>query len=150
MKDKANRLKNICFPNFHKNNFSNISYKFTGNPKEKDNFNFLSFKIKDILTYGNDPIIKNKQYNNDILIQYIENNETKAKDKIIYRKLMHFINDSVENVLINFYENEEEFKKLNNDPLCLFYDRYLKYETGFSLLEKYGFLNILKKKTLKI
>ena len=42
------------------------------------------------------------------------------KKKIIYRELLHFINDSMENVLINFYENEEKFKKLNNDALCIF------------------------------
>ena len=71
------------------------------------------------------------------------------KKKIIYRELLHFINDSMENVLINFYENEEKFKKLNNDALCIFYDRYLKYETGFSLLEKFGFLKIIKIKILK-
>ena len=43
IKDKANKLKNICFPHFDKNNFFAISYKYTGNPKEKDNLQFLSF-----------------------------------------------------------------------------------------------------------
>ena len=43
IKDKTNKLKNICFLHFDKNNFFAISYKYTGNPKEKDNLQFLSF-----------------------------------------------------------------------------------------------------------
>ena len=31
-----------------------MAYKYTGNPKEKDNFHFLSFKVKDLLSYGKD------------------------------------------------------------------------------------------------
>ena len=54
IKDKSNRLKNICFPHFNKNNFSALSSKYTGNPKEKDNYKFLSFTIKELLSYGKD------------------------------------------------------------------------------------------------
>ena len=72
---QANALKNICFPQFNKNNFASLSYKYTGNPKEKDNFKFLSFKIKDLLILGRDSKIKNRQYNNELLIEYIEKNE---------------------------------------------------------------------------
>ena len=46
LKDKINRLKNICFPNFDKNNFSSLVYKYTENPKEKDNYKFLSFRCQ--------------------------------------------------------------------------------------------------------
>ena len=75
IKDKVNKLKNICFPNFNKNNFSSLVYKYTGNPKEKDNYLFLSYKVKDLLTYGRNDKIKNRQYNNAILIKYIEDNK---------------------------------------------------------------------------
>ena len=37
--NKVNKLKNICFPHYYKNNFFGISYKYTWNPKEKDNYN---------------------------------------------------------------------------------------------------------------
>lgn len=99
IKDKANKLKNICLPHFNKNNFSSIAYKYTGNPKEKDNFHFLSFKVKDLLSYGKDDKIKNRQYNNDLLINYIEKNENIAKDKKVYYELIEFLNCTIENEL---------------------------------------------------
>ena len=59
-----NILKNKSFPYCSRNNFSTHKYKYTGNPKEKDNFNFLSFTIKEILIYGQDKAKFNRQYNN--------------------------------------------------------------------------------------
>ena len=56
IKNKMNILKNRCFPYYNRNNFSTPNNRYTGNPKEKDNLNFLSFTIKDILIYG-----KNKE-----------------------------------------------------------------------------------------
>ena len=146
IKHNANTLKNICFPNYANNNFANISYRYTGNSKEKDNYLFLFFKIKDLLSYGKDCKIKNRHYNNEILIKVIEENEAKSINKNIYIKLINFINNSVENELINYYDNKIEYNKLINDPLCLFYDKHFKKETGFSLIEKYGFIKILKKR----
>ena len=87
-------MKNICFPHFNKNNFSSLAYKYTGNPKEKDNYLFLSFKVKDLLSYGKDDKIKNRQYNNELLINYIEKNESIVKDKNVYCELIKFLNDS--------------------------------------------------------
>ena len=142
IKDKANKLKNICFPHFDKNNFFAISYKYTGNPKEKDNLQFLSFSIKDLLTYGKDKILKNRQYHNELLIKCIEQKESSSKDKIIYTKLINFLYNTVENELINFYQENEIIK---NDSRCLFFDERYKSETNNSLIEKYGFLKILKK-----
>jgi len=107
IKDKANKLKNICLPHFSKNNFSSLAYKYTGNPKEKDNYLFLYFKVKDLLSYGKDEKIKNRQYNNELLINYIEKNERIAKDKNVYYELIKFLNDTIENELINFYNNEK-------------------------------------------
>ena len=49
IKNRMNILKNRCFPYYIRNNFSTPNYKYIGNPKEKDNFNFLSFTIKEIL-----------------------------------------------------------------------------------------------------
>ena len=88
LKNRINALKNKCFPEFKKNKFSSPNYKYTGNPKEKENYNFLSYKVKDILTYGENKISKNRQYNNNLLIEYIEKNKNKAKDKICYEELI--------------------------------------------------------------
>ena len=50
--------------------------------------------------------------------------------------------NTVENELINFYQENEIIK---NDSRCLFFDAHYKIETNNSLIEKYGFLKILKK-----
>ena len=110
-----------------------MAYKYTGNPKEKDNFHFLSFKVKDLLSYGKDDKIKNRQYNNDLLINYIEKNENIAKDKKVYYEL------------INFYRNQKEMEFMKKDIRCLFFDFHFKKETGISLLEKNEFIKILTK-----
>ena len=60
IKNKINILKNICFRYYSRNNFSTPNYKYIGNPKEKENFLFLSFTIKDILIYGKDKIKYNR------------------------------------------------------------------------------------------
>ena len=143
IKDKSNRLKNICFPHFNKNNFSALSSKYTGNPKEKDNYKFLSFTIKELLSYGKDEKIKNRQYNNQLIIKYIEENKTIAKDKKIYTELIKFLNESVEMSLVYFYNDKNQLEMINSDSKCLFYDSYFKSQTGISLLEKNGFIKIL-------
>jgi len=51
--------------------------------------------------------------------------------------------NTVENELINFYHENEIIK---NDSRCLFFDAHYKNETNNSLIEKYGFRKILKKK----
>ena len=145
IKNKINKLKNKCFPYYSKNNFASPNYKYIGNPKEKDNFYFLSFKIKDILIYGKDAIKHNRQYNNELLINFIENNEIRTYDKLAYIELIKFLNDNVENAIIDFYNNKNELEKINKDPKYIIFDKHYKRETGISLLNKYGFLDALKK-----
>ena len=144
IKNKANNFKNICFPHFDKNNFSALAYKYTGNPKEKDNYKFLSFTIKDLLSLGKNEKIKNRQYNNLLLINYIEKNKIIAKNKNVYMELMKFLNSTVEKELINFYQDKEQFENINKDSKCLFFDTHFKKQTGISLLEKNGFIKVLR------
>ena len=82
-----NILKNRCFPYYNRNNFSTPNNRYTGNPKEKDNLNFLSFTIKDILIYGKDKEKFNHQYNNKQLINFIEENEERTNDRIAYNEI---------------------------------------------------------------
>ena len=145
LKDKANKMKNICFPHFNKNNFFPLSYKYTGNPKEADNRKFLFFKIKDILIYGKDEHIRNRQYNNELLIRYIEKNERLTQNKEVYFDLINFLNNSVECELILFYNNKSEYENLKNDVKCQYFDKYFLSETGISLLERNGLIRILRK-----
>jgi len=60
-----------------------------------------------MVIYGKNARIKNRQYNNELLIIFIEKNEAKSKDKNIYSQLISFLNDSVENELIKFYKIKE-------------------------------------------
>ena len=145
IRNKINLLKNKCFPFFSKNNISSPNYKYIGNPKEKENFNFLSFTIKDILIYGIDKKKQNRQYNNEIIIKYIENNESKSKDKYSYVELIKFLNDKLEKALIYFYDDINEFNKIKKDKKYIDFDKHYKHETGISLLEKYGFIEVLKR-----
>ena len=80
---------------------------------------------------------QNRQYNNDLLIKFIEKNEHRASDKIAYDKLINFINFSLEKVIIQFYDDEDEYNKLKNDSKCIKFDSFFKRETGISVLEKY-------------
>ena len=145
IKNKINVFKNKCFPLYSRNNFSSPNYKYTGNPKEKDNFIFLTFTIKDLLIFGKNKAKFNSQYNNELIISFIEENEDKAKDKNAYKELIKFLNETLEEAIIQFYDDENEFNKMKNDSKFFHFDEFYQRETGISLLEKYGFLKALKK-----
>ena len=145
IKDKANKLKNICFPHYNKNNFSALSYKYTGNPKEADNLKFLSLNVKDIIIMGKDIKRKNRQYNNELLIRYIEAKKELTKDKEAYIDLINFLNNSVEEEITIFYNDKLEYVNLVNDVKCRLFDKHFKSETGISLLDRNGFIQVLKK-----
>jgi hypothetical protein len=144
IKKRMNILKNKCFPYYSRNNFSTPNYKYTGNPKEKDNLNFLSFTIKEILIYGQDKARFNRQYNNGQLIIFIEENEEKAYDKVAYKELIEFLNEKLEDCIIQYYDDEKEFNRIKSDTKYINFDKFYKRETGISLLEKYGFLTAIK------
>ena len=144
-----NILKNRCFPYYNRNNFSTPNNRYTGNPKEKDNLNFLSFTIKDILIYGKDKEKFNHQYNNEQLINFIEENEERTNDRIAYNEIIHFLNFRLEDVIRQYYDDEKELYKIKNDKKYIFFDKFFQRETGISLLEKYGFLKVLKKSNSK-
>ena len=144
IKNKLNNLKNRCFPNFVLNNFSTPDYYFIGNPKQEDNYNFLSWSIKDILIFRENKHKYNRQFNNKMIILYIEKNGNKSKDKDAYNELINYINCKVEDAFLDFYENKSEFQKICSDKDCIFFDEFFKRETGFSLLEKNGFLKVIR------
>ena len=150
IRNKMNILKNKSFSYYSKNNFSTPSYKYTGNPKEKDNYHFLSFTIKELLIYGKDKLKYNRQYNNEQLINFIEGNEYRAEDKDAYKEMMHFLNNTLEDVIKQFYDEEEIFNNIKSNSKAINFDSYYKRETGISLLEKYGFLEAIKKYNKKM
>ena len=147
LKNKLNYLKNLCFPYCKNNKFSTPNYKFTGNPKEKDNNIFLFWKIKQIMEYKSDKEKQNRQYNNKLIINYIENNRKNAEDKNAYEELLSFLNETtLEEAFIKFYEDKKEFENINKNKKCIYFDKFFKKETDISLLEKNGFIKAIKRK----
>ena len=96
-----------------------------------------------ILIYGENKNTINRQYNNKLIINYIENNEKKCIEKIVYKHLINYLNNNLENAYIDFYNDNDEFYNLLSDKDCIFYDKFFKEETGFSLLEKNGFIKVI-------
>ena len=89
----------------------------------------FSWSIKDILVYKQNIKNANRQYNNKLLIEFIENNEKKCKDNNAYEQLINYLNDTFENAII---EDKSEINKINQDEDCLIYDIFFKKETGIS------------------
>ena len=88
---------------------------------------------------------KNRQYNNELLIRYIEAKKELTKDKEAYIDLINFLNNSVEEELIIFYSDKLEYVNLVNDVKCILFDKHFNSETGISLLDRNGFIQVLKK-----
>ena len=88
---------------------------------------------------------RDRQYNNELLIKFIDKNENGASNKIAYAELINFLNYSLEKIIIHFYDDENECNKLKNDSKCIKFDSFFKRETGISLLEKNGFIKAIKK-----
>ena len=51
----------------------------------------------------------NRQYNNELLINFIEENEDKAIDMSAYKELVQFLNEKLENAII-FWKNMDLLK----------------------------------------
>ena len=54
----------------------------------------------------------NRQNNNKLLIEFIENNEKKSKDKNAYEQLINYLNDTFENAIIGFHEDKSELNEI--------------------------------------
>ena len=102
------------------------------------------------MIYGKDKDKFNRQYNNEQLINFIEENKEKTNDKIAYKEIIQFLNSNIEDAIKQYYDDEKEFDKIKNDKKYIFFDKYYQRENGISLLEKYGFLKALKQYNSKI
>lgn len=129
------KMKKIYFPNYN---------SFTGNPKEKDNYIFLSFPVKKIFTYikkGEKNInlqIKNEKLINEIF-KYIEYNNVSHQ----FKNIIKFFNLNLEQAYELFYESEE-FKQYSSSPKTFEHNEEFKRQKGFSLLEKNAFIRLVK------
>lgn len=147
LKDKSNKVKsesklpselkklNIFLPN-------HISY--TGNPKESDDYKFLSFSVQDILTYYKGENSKNSlQKKNKATIESILNFIDENGDEEKYKEVKAFFTMSLEDAYELYYK-DKAFKKYAEDEKAIYLDQEFKAQNGFSLLEKNGFIKVVK------
>lgn len=121
---------------------------FTSNAKEEDNYLFLSMSLKDIFSYiKNDKQSKgiSLQKNNKILIEKILNyielkGNNYSKD---FENLKYYLNMKMEDY-IKIYYDTEEFQNFCKIDKIQFYENEFIKEKGFHMLEKYGFLRLIK------
>ena len=146
-----NYLLSKCnFPKEFKNKkiFKPNNESFTSNAKEEDNYKFLYMSLKDIFSYiKNDKqphgisLQKSNKKFIDMILNYIElKGKNYSKD---YDNLKKYLNMTMEEYITIYYDTEE-FKKFCTDEKIQFYEKEFIKEKKFAMLEKYGFLRLIK------
>lgn len=158
LKDYGNKLIIKC--NF-KNKLKNLKFflpnyqYFTGNANLKKNYIFLNFTVEQVLTYSSEKI-QNKKNNHlqkqnketiETLKQYIENNYEKEKPEK-FQNLLNFFKMTYEDIIMDFY-NSEYFEKFSSSKKTKDLDKILLKSKGFSLLDKNGYIKLVKKRKCK-
>ena len=121
---------------------------FTSNAKEEDNYIFLYMKLKDIFCYIKDDnksqgisLQKSNKQLIDMILNYFEQKgHNYSKDD---ENLKKYLNMSMEEY-IKIYYDTDEFKKFCKEEKIQFYEKEFKKEKKFGMLEKYGFLRLIK------
>ena len=124
---------------------------FTGNSNEKDNYIFLNFTVEEILTYP-EKIEKNPKKSNRLQKQnkeiikdikdHIEEKYPNEKPEI-YQEMLNFFRMSYENIVSLFYKSNE-FKDYSSSQKTQSLDEQFIKSKGFSLMEKNGFIKLMK------
>ena len=147
LKNHANRLIQMsCLPKNLKQNISSPnSLSFTSNVKDSDNLAFLSFTVQEIFFYSkegnkckNSLQIKNQKKIENIM-NFIENCENDEK----FEKIYTFFKMRLEDAYELFYESEE-FRKYAGNSKVIEQDKEYKAQNRISLLEKNGFIKMIK------
>lgn len=110
---------------------------FTSNPKEFDNFQFLSYDLKQILTLGKTD--ENLQGNNDTKISEIMGYKNYEKKK----EIIEFLSLKYEDIIKLFYKSEK-FQKFKKNEITKFFNEGIKKEKNISLLEDFGLIKLFK------
>lgn len=122
------------------------NYKlYAGNPKEKDNREFLKKTIKKVFIDYNKSDEKgtSRQKDNEKLIEYIyeDKNFPSSIEEIT---LNNFFNMTIEEGMKNYYDSEE-FREFKKREKIQYYDKMFYHEKNrhFSLLQKNGFIRLV-------
>jgi len=125
---------------------------FTGNSKEKDNYNFLFSTVQEIFSYYKNESCKNSlQKKNkriiDEILAFIEDKNGNEK----YEEIRSFFSMSLETAYEQYYKSKE-FKEYASDPKAIELDKEFRAQKKDSLLESNGYIKMCKKfnkKTIK-
>lgn len=139
-------LSDCTFKDVIKLKLHSPNYKlYAGNPKEKDNREFLKKQVKTVLMdYDkNDKKGNGRQKDNEKLINFIYNNMN-FPSTIEEIALDDFFKMTIEEGIKKYYESEF-FIKFKKNRTIQYYDRKFFYEKNrkFSLLEKDGFIKLV-------
>ena len=119
------------------------SIDFSSNVTIKDNNIFLSFTVQEILCYykKNNSKNRNQKKNKKVIEKILKYIEGKNEDN--FEEILSFLKMSLEDAYFNFYDSII-FYQFARDENTLIGDKEFKAIYGFSLLEKYGFIKLLK------
>ena len=141
-----NFIQDSLFPKYIKKITIKLpNYKdFTKIAAVQDNYIFLSFTVLKIFCYYTDKNPENKyQKENRInlrkIIDFIESCENKRD----FEQIISFLNMNLENAYTKFYESTIFFQ-FANDETTIERDKIFQKIYGFSLLEKNGFIRMIK------
>ena len=146
-----NYLISKCnFPMKFKNKkiFKPNNESFTANAKEEDNYLFLFMSIKDIFCYIKDDkktkgisLQKSNKIYIDMLLKYMEGKDKNYSKN--FENLKKYLNMTMEDYMKIYYDTEE-FQKFCDDEKIKFYEEEFIKEKKFPILQKYGFLKLIK------
>ena len=116
---------------------------FTADSNLKRNYLFLSMKLRDIYTMSSNQNRKNenKKGKNEEILNKIDAC-TNALNPQVYDDLIEYLNKTVEEIIIEFYNGTDEFKKFKKENEQA--NRAFIKEKKFSFMENYGFLKLIK------
>lgn len=118
---------------------------FTADSNLKRNYEFLSMKLKDIYIYtkSSDKNRKNdnKKRKNQEIFNKIDTS-TNYLNRQAYIELIGYLNKTVDEIIIEFYNGTDEFKKFKKENEIA--NRAFMQEKKFSFMENYGFLKLIQ------
>ena len=83
------------------------------------------------------------QEKNELNFRTIFNSRNEAGNVQAYDNLVEYLNKTVEEVIIDYY-NSDEFEEFRANEEIIEYDGAFYKEKKFSLLQDYGFLRLIK------
>ena len=133
-------IKKSILPNKYKKKIHLPHYKlFTSNPKELDNYKFLSFNLKNVFTYGknNSNLQKSNEENISKILKYYDKYPQKTQEIKEFLDLKYID-------LIKLFYGSELFQEFRETELTKFFNDGIKEQKNICLLEDYGLIKLFQ------